>query len=151
VLDARGVPVGAVKGPAVPGLPRTTLTKPGWPDLPGSEAGNFASAQPVTLPPGTTIYRILAPNSHPAGSYWVEALPVTRAAWRRDLAVKNDWNTNGLYVEYTVPPGPGLRVWRGETGAQELLGTGYALPGGAPQIWMPANTVSPGVPKPTGW
>ena len=88
------------------------------------------------------------------GSYWTQTLPATRSKWRNEFAVKTNWNTNGKYVEYTVPEGPGLNVWRGETAAQAIRGTDYYLPGGGQQIWMPgggANGVIPSPPKPTGW
>jgi hypothetical protein len=151
VLDREGVPIGARRGLAKPGLPAEKLSKDGWPDLPGAEARNFNAAEPVTLKPGTKVYRIVDDSSNPAGGYWAEKVPGSRAEWRSDFAVKNDWNTNGKYVEYTVPEGPGLNVWRGETAAQQLRGSDFYLPGGGQQIWMPPNTVTPGVPKPTGW
>jgi hypothetical protein len=151
VMNAEGVPLGARKGLAAPGLPRQTLTEPGWPDLPAAEAPNFDSAQAVTLSPGTKIYRIIDPDSRAAGSYWAEKLPINREVWRHDYAVKNDWNTNGWFVEYTVPQGSGLRVWKGKTAGQDLKGSDYHLPGGADQIWMPPQTVVPSPPKPTRW
>jgi hypothetical protein len=133
-------------------LPSETLSKKGWPDLPADEAKNFNSAEPVTLKPGTKVYRVIDDSSNPAGGYWTEKLPGSRAEWRSDLAV-NEWNTNGKYVEYTVPEGPGLNVWRGETAAQQLRAprSDFYRPGGGQQIWMPPNTVTPGGPKPTGW
>ena len=151
VLDRDGVPIGARKGAAKPGLPPQTLSKDGWPDLPGREARNFNSAEPVTLQPGTKIYRIVDDSANPAGAYWSETLPASRAEWRGDYAVKTDWNTNGKYVEYTVPEGPGLNVWRGAAAAQPLEGSGFHLPGGGQQIWMPPNTITPGPARPTGW
>jgi hypothetical protein len=151
VLDREGVPIGARRGLAKPGLPAEKLSKDGWPDLPARQAPDFNSAEPVTLKPGTKIYRVIDDSSNPAGGYWAEKVPGSRAEWRSDFAVKNDWNTNGKYVEYTVPEGPGLNVWRGETAAQQLRGSDFYLPGGGQQIWMPPNTVTPGVPKPTGW
>jgi len=152
LLDSQGVPIGARQGLAKPGLPAETLTKEGWPDLPGEHVQNFNSVEPVTLKPGTKIYRIIDDFSNPAGGYWAEELPAGRAQWRGDYAVKLDWNTNGKYVEYTVPEGTGLNVWKGETSAQALQGSGgYNLPGGAQQIWMPPNTVTPGAAKSTGW
>jgi hypothetical protein len=151
VVDKQGVPIGARKGGAAKGLPENTLSKEGWPDLPGEHAANFNSVEPVTLKPGTKIYRIIDDSANPAGSYWSERLPASRAEWRGDYAVKPEWNTNGKYVEYTVPDGPGLNVWRGPTAAQDLTGSGFHLPGGGQQIYMPRGTVTPSAPKPTGW
>lgn len=68
-----------------------------------------------------------------------------------NYAVKTGWNTNGKYVEYTVPEGPGLNVWRGEAAAQQLEGPNFNLPGGGKQIWIPPNAVTPAAPKHTGW
>lgn len=151
VLGHDGVPIGAQKGIVKPGLSAKTLSKKGWPDLPGSGARNFNSAEPVTLEPGTKIYRVIDDSSNQAGGYWVEKPPASRAEWRRDIAVKTDWNTNGKYVEYTVPEGPGLNVWRGEVSAQQLQGSDFYLPGGGQQIWMPPGSVNPSLAKPTGW
>jgi hypothetical protein len=86
-----------------------------------------------------------------AGQYWTETLPRSRAEWRRDFAVLVEWNENGQYVEYTVPTGPGLRVWRGQTAAQDILESDHFLPGGAQQIWMPPKYVVPDPARPTGW
>ncbi|NML15042.1 DUF6861 domain-containing protein [Azohydromonas caseinilytica] len=146
-----GVPLGSRRGIAPPGLEPKALQSPGWPDLPASHAVNFNTAEPVVLKPGTKLYRVIDQKSNPAGSYWSEELPRSRAQWRSDLAVKNDWNNNGSYVEYTVPAGDGLKVWRGSAAAQSLEGTDRYLPGGGTQVWMPPGTVVPSTPRPTGW
>jgi hypothetical protein len=151
VLDRKGVPIGARQGKAKPGLPQKPLSKDGWPDLPADEARNFNSVEPVTLKPGTKIYRVIDDPESAAGRYWSEKLPASRAEWRSEFAVKTNWNTNGQYVEYTVPEGPGLKVWRGETAAQQLRPTSFYLPGGGQQIYMPKDYVIPSPPKPTGW
>jgi hypothetical protein len=126
------------------------LSKDGWPDLPRQQAQTFSAVEPVTLKPGTKIYRIIDEKANAAGEYWMEKIPTNRAEWRGDYAVKTDWNTNGKYVEYTVPQ-EGLKVWRGEAAGQTLKGSDFYFPGGGQQIWLPANTVTPGPPKPTGW
>jgi hypothetical protein len=105
----------------------------------------------VTLKPGTKIYRVIDDPKKAAGGYWSEGLPASRSEWRSDFAVKTKWNTNGQYVEYTVPEGPGLNVWRGETAAQQLKGSGFYLPGGGQQIWMQPDKIIPSTTKPTGW
>jgi hypothetical protein len=69
ILDQDGVPIGARKGLAKPGLPANPLSKEGWPDLPASEARNFTSAEPVTLKPGSKIFRIIDDSSNPAGDF----------------------------------------------------------------------------------
>jgi hypothetical protein len=151
VLDKEGVPIGARKGIAKPGLPPQPLSKEGWPDLPAAHARNFTSAEPVTLKPGTKLYRIIDDPERAAGAYWSESLPASRAQWRADYAVKTDWNTNGRYIEYIVPDGPGLNVWRGPAAAQDLIGSGFHLPGGGTQVWLRPQGMNLGTPRPTGW
>jgi hypothetical protein len=54
--------------------------------------------------------------------------------WRRRFAVWAHWNSNGEFVTYTVPPGPGLKAWEGTAASQKMDGTNYVLEGGAHQI-----------------
>ncbi len=143
--------LGAVPGDARPGLPAKKITQPGWPDLPARQAVNFENAEPVTLEPGTKIYRIIDDDANPAGGYWSYSLPESKAEWRAEYAVKEEWNDNGKYVEYEVAEGEELKVWSGTTAGQNLEGINSHLPGGAEQIWMPANTVSPGAANATNW
>src|ERR1700761_1515408 len=46
-------------------LPAVPLQHPAWPDLPADHAPNFVSAQPVTLPPGTVVYRVISDKNLP--------------------------------------------------------------------------------------
>ena len=96
-----------------------------------NEASNFSSAEPVTLKPGTKIYRIIDDSANPAGGYWSEKLPGSRAEWRGDYAVKPEWNTNGKYVEYTVPDGPGTQRVARHDGGADLEGSAFHLPAAA--------------------
>jgi hypothetical protein len=150
-LDENGLPLGARKGIPGEGLPRRTLSKEGWPDLPADDVVNFNSVEPVTLKPGTKLYRVIPNAERAKGPYWSETLPAGRAEWRRDYAVKLNWNKNGQYVEYTVPEGPPFNVWRGETAPQPLKGTDFYLPGGGQQIWMEPGKIIPSEPRPTNW
>jgi hypothetical protein len=43
--------------------------------------------------------------------------------WRRRFAVWANWNSNGEFVTYTVPPGKGLHVWEGVTASQPMTRT----------------------------
>jgi hypothetical protein len=54
--------------------------------------------------------------------------------WRRRFAVWAHWNSNGEYITYVVPPGPGMNVWEGITASQQMRGTSFTLEGGAHQI-----------------
>jgi hypothetical protein len=117
-------------------LPPVTLTQKGWPDLPAREAPNFQSAQPVDLPPGTKIFRVIDDNSNPSGSYWAPSLPADEGTWRSECAVKPGWNSDGKMAVCTVPPG-GMKVWVGPASSQG------SLPGGGTQFWMPPGTAAP--------
>jgi hypothetical protein len=146
---------GAVRGTDPgPHLPPTALEASGWPTMPGQDARNFTDARPMTLAPGTKIYRIIDDGSNPAGSYWAFSIPPSEAAWRGGNAVLDSWNNDGQYVEYEVPPGPGLNVWAGGTAGQMLGDDGdadHVLPGGEQQIWMPSGAVTPSASQPTPW
>ena len=128
-------------------------TEEGWPDLPADKAATFeGAAEPVNLPPGTKIYRVIGSSRDAGGSYWsLEQPPQTEAEWRAGAAVLNDWNGDGGYVEYTVPEG-GLRGWQGPAAPQPTSALGYALSGGDQQLWIPRGTATPsGGAKPTPW
>ncbi|MEY2890762.1 MAG: hypothetical protein RJA98_670 [Pseudomonadota bacterium] len=136
------------KAPAIP---------PGHFDI-GPRAGrgmkdvfeNFHSARADVLPPGTVLYRVLAPNSADNGVYWMTKAEFSqlrsKGGWRERFAVWRNWNINGEFATYTVPPGPGLPVWRGATASQPMKdgsgnvvkanasGDGFWLQGGAEQI-----------------
>lgn len=104
---------------------------------------------PDVLRPGTRIVRVVDPQSFDNGVYWMfesdfKALK-GKDSWRSKFAVWHHWNGNGEYVVYEVPPGPGLRVWRGPVASQQLLdlnggpvvgreGENLWLGGGAEQI-----------------
>jgi hypothetical protein len=74
--------------------------------------------------------------------------------WRRRFAVWANWNSNGEFVTYVVPPGPGLHVWEGVTATQKMKNTKYVLEGGARQIVVdPAELQKAHLSKrrPTNW
>jgi uncharacterized Zn-binding protein involved in type VI secretion len=137
---------GTIKSSAPPGsrLPPVPLKQEGWPDLPAAHTPNFQSAQPVDLPPGTTLFRVIDDNSNPAGSYWAMSLPADEDTWRSDNAVKPEWNSDGKVAICTVPPG-GLKAWMGPASSQGTLG------GGGVQLYVPPNTVAVGAILPSPW
>jgi hypothetical protein len=110
----------------------------------------FHSATPDVLPPGTVIYRVLAPNSYDNSICWMTKAEFDKLRnkddWRRRFAVWMNWNVNGEFATYTVPPGKGLPVWRGATASQVLKdkngvevladakGNKFWLEGGAEQL-----------------
>jgi len=130
----------------------------------------FKDATAVTLPPGTVLYRVVAPNSRDNSICWMSKAAFdklrNKADWRDRFAVWKNWNSNGEFVTYKVPPGQGLPVWRGTTASQPLTdksgrlikandkGDGFWLQGGAEQIVVnPADLQRAHVGKrqPTGW
>lgn len=98
----------------------------------------FNTIQALTLPAGTKLYRIVDPTSFDNSICWMSEAEFLKLKskddWRRRFAVWANWNSNGEFVTYTVPPGPGLNVWEGVTASQKMQGTNYVLEGGARQI-----------------
>jgi hypothetical protein len=144
---------GAVEGvlpdPELP-LP---YSKPGWPTVRASDAQTFSWLEPVELPEGTTLYRVVGPENNPSGSYWsLDSPPATEAEWRGGYGVTYNMNSDGSYLQYTVGNG-GLNAWVGESAAQRVAGTGdtMILPGGSKQVWLPVDSVTPTSPTPTPW
>lgn len=130
---------------------RKAPIKAGWPDLnpkvkPGErhplakayETFEEGAAKPVTIPPGETLYRVIDPGSGDNSICWMRKAEFEKLKskddWRRKFAVWANWNSNGEFVTYTVPPGKGLNVWEGVAGTQKMDGTLYKLEGGAVQI-----------------
>lgn len=169
-LQADGNPLGAKVGvmpPEMFGLDELPeghdeLVSQGYPSLNiqysprkfTQDFANFSTAEPDILPPGTKIYRIVDEAANPAGSYWATELPSSKAGWRGDYAVKDSWNDNGYFTEYTVPEGEGLKVWRGKTAGQEYRehdGKNFYLEGGNEQLFIARNAVSPEPKKLTNW
>jgi hypothetical protein len=129
----------------------------------------FHNIQPDIIPPGTVIYRVLDPGSLDNSTHWMTEAEfrklLSKDDWRRRFAVWENWNYNGEYVTYTVPPG-GLPVWRGKAASQQLKtadgvpvranakGEGFFLEGGAEQILVnPADLDQRflNARRPTGW
>jgi hypothetical protein len=118
----------------------------GYPDISdasksGATKGKFRTfhdIQPMEIPPGTTLYRVLDPSSGDNSICWMTKAEFDKLKskddWRKRFAVWANWNTNGEFVTYTVPNGKPLKVWEGVTGSQNIAGTKYWLEGGARQI-----------------
>lgn len=106
-----------------------------------------------TLPPGAVLYRVVDPKSADNSICWMSKAEFdklrSKPEWRDRFAVWKHWNSNGEYLTYTVPPGPGMPVWRGTTASQPLKqkrglveetvkadskGNAFWLEGGAEQI-----------------
>lgn len=130
----------------------------------------FHTMTAVEIPPGTTIYRIVDPASSDNSICWMRKEEFdklnSKADWRRRFAVWANWNSNGEFVTYLVPPGKPLKVWQGITGSQKLsddagkaidAGSGgkkFYLEGGAEQIVLEPKDLDKaylGKRQPTGW
>lgn len=118
----------------------------------------FNTIQALTIPPGTKLYRIVDPTSFDISICWMSETEFLKLKskddWRRRFAVWANWNSNGEFIVYTVPPGPGLNVWEGVTASQRLQKTDLVLEGGARQIvvdpsHIDTSDISPR--KKTGW
>jgi len=107
-----------------------------WPSVDAFKT--FNSMKASTIPPGTKLYRIVDPTSKDNSICWMreeEFLKLkSKSDWRKRFAVWAHWNANGEYITYTVPDGPGLRVWEGVTASQKMKDSKYVLEGGAVQI-----------------
>ena len=58
-----------------------------------------------------------------------------KADWRKRFAVWKNWNGNGEYVTYTIPPGSKLKVWEGCAATQiSRVDKAVSLEGGGIQI-----------------
>lgn len=104
---------GTVKttAPANSSLPPVTLSSPGLPDLPAKDTPNFQSVQPVSLPPGTTLYST-APSP---GSYWSAEQPADPV------------------VSTATVPAEGLKAWIGTASAGKFAQ--------ATQVYVPPGTL----------
>ena len=118
----------------------------------------FNTIQALTIPPGTKLYRIVDPTSFDNSICWMSEAEFKKLKskddWRRRFAVWANWNSNGEFIVYTVPPGPGLNVWEGITASQQLVKTDFVLEGGARQIVVDPshiNTSHLSPRKKTGW
>src|SRR5699024_5098474 len=125
------------------------------PDTHGEEAA------PVIIEPGERLVRVVSPDhkSFDDSAFWMREADFKvlqdKPEWRRKCAVWANWNQDGEYVTYTVPPGEGLKVWEGPAASQRLRkGSTYTLEGGGNQIVVdPADlkVEAFGKRQPTGW
>lgn len=165
-LREDGLPQGAKEGfmpthaEGLKELPEqySSLLSEGYPDVVSrKDFKNFSDIEPVVLPPGTKIYRIVDEGCSEAkgesGCYWAFELADNKTAWRSDFAVKDSWNDNGYYVEHTVGE-DGLKVWQGKTAGQqyeEHNDNDFYLEGGETQLYVSYNEVPNLQPKLTNW
>ena len=136
---------GTIKTSAPPGghLPPIRLSSPGYLDLPAKETPNFETAQPITVPPGATLYRVIDDPAKAAGGYWTPDLPANETAWRQNCAV-GGWNGGGL-VAMAQAPAEGLKGWIGKVSNQG------GLLGGGTQLFVEASKLIPSAITQAPW
>lgn len=167
--------VDAVREEKFPAIETAPPIPAGYPDVNAASGplkekfSTFHNAAPVEIPPGTTLYRVLDPGSSDNSICWMSKAEFEKLKskddWRRGFAVWANWNKNGEFVTYVVPPGQPLKVWEGVTGSQVMRDTAgnvvsvggakkFALEGGARQIVLdPADLQKEylGKRQLTGW
>lgn len=134
-----------------------TRTDLPWPHPLANAHKTFSTLDQIIIPPGTKLYRIVDPTSKDNSICWMSEAEFfslkTKADWRSKFAVWANWNGNGEFVTYVVPPGKPLHVWEGVTASQRI-GTDVVLVGGARQIVIdPAHMLKSqmGPRQPTKW
>lgn len=167
--------VDAVREESFPALEHAPTIPPGYPNVNASAGplkekfNTFHDIDHMEIPPGTTLYRVLDPGSSDNSICWMSKAEFDKLKskddWRRGFAVWANWNKNGEFVTYVVPPGQPLKVWEGRTGSQVMRdaagnvvsaggGKKFALEGGLRQIVLdPADLQKEylGKRQPTGW
>jgi hypothetical protein len=168
-VAAKGRFPGAKKVPPIP-IGHPDIGDAAKPPLKSAFETFSGHIDPATLPPGTVLVRVVDPGSFDNSFCWMTKAEFdklkSKAEWRDKFAVWRNWNGNGEYVTYTVPPGPGLPVWRGATASQQMKdragnavkandeGDGFWLQGGAEQIVLDPKALDPAHASkrtPTGW
>lgn len=109
----------------------------GWPKIPKKDLKNFKTIKPIKISAGTKIYRVIGLDNF-KGGYWLKNIPNNELAFRRDFAVRNDWNGNGGYIEVEVKTE--ILAYEGQAiGQKVVVDKTYVLTGGATQVWMPSG------------
>jgi uncharacterized Zn-binding protein involved in type VI secretion len=117
-----------VSAPPGGALPPILLSQSGWPDLPPESTATFQSVQPVTLPPGTTLY---APPGEDAGGggLWSVERPEPAADASGIAAAKVETHITSAVVG-------------SEDGMQAWMGQPAGNPAGGAQVWIPPAATS---------
>ena len=109
-----------------------------------------------TFNEGEVLVRVLAPGSLDNSICWMRKVEFdklkNREDWRDKFAVWASWNSNGEYLEYTVPKGKKLYAWEGPAASQKR-GEFYLKGGGIQVVVDPKDLIPSGLSKRklTGW
>lgn len=147
------------KTPLHPSLGRTQLAMKSGYGHPLKDAyKTFARVgiKAQTFHEGEVLVRVLAPGSLDNSICWMRKSEFeklkNREDWRNKFAVWASWNSNGEYLEYTVPKGKKLYAWEGPAASQKR-GEFYLKGGGIQVVVDPKDLVPSGLSKrkSTGW
>ncbi len=130
------------------------IKRRGWPKISESNVETFHRIAAVEIKGSAKLYRVVDPESRADGLFWMTEKDFTnlktRQQWRTESAVKEEWNSNGQYVEYEIKAGETLKVWQGPAASQQYEGNLWYKGGGDQVVFYPeANRVSSR--KATGW
>ncbi|WP_005032243.1 hypothetical protein [Holophaga foetida] len=126
----------------------------GWPDLMekfSKKYGKYTEIeafsgkiQASTIKGPCTIKRVIQlDHNGVTGAWWLPpgVSPANARHWREDLAVLDNFSTNGHIVTCHIPPGVELRTWEGTTAGQMNRETGQWLEGGAKQLYLDLGSI----------
>lgn len=126
----------------------------GWPTIKSSDVETFHKIAAVEIKGPAKLYRVVDPESRADGLFWMTEKDFSnlksRQQWRSECAVKENWNTNGQYVEYEIKAGETLKVWQGPAASQKHDGDLW-YKGGGNQIVFTPETSRISARKATGW
>lgn len=124
LANGKGIPVGArtysdgatvLENPPLNAIgwgKQSEKVQQGYPDLSkdpftGKFKDNYATfskIEPYEIEPGKSNVRVVGPKNYDTGAFWTEQLPENGKQFRAGTAVKENWNSNGSYVQVTAPP-----------------------------------------------
>jgi uncharacterized Zn-binding protein involved in type VI secretion len=119
-----------VSAPPGGALPPISLSQAGWPDLPPQSTATFQSVQPVTLPPGTTLYGPAGEDAG-GGSLWSVEPPEPVA----DASGAAAGNVEAHITSAVVGSEDGMPAWMGQPAGN---------PARESQVWIAPVTTSSG-------
>lgn len=130
------------------------ISRGGWPKISESNVETFHKIAAVEIKGPAKLYRVVDPESRADGLFWMTEKDFSnlksRQQWRTESAVKEEWNSNGQYVEYEIKAGETLKVWQGPAASQQYEGNLWYKGGGDQVVFYPeVNRVSSR--KATGW
>lgn len=129
------------------GAPRPVSKQ--FPALSDQSVASFHKIEAHVVRGPARLYRIISPSSSAMGECWIseevfrelQRSADPKSAWRRNLAVWPDWNSNGQFVTFDVKAGETLNVWKGPASSQSKSGlANMHLEGGWEQIVFNTST-----------